>query len=95
MRLIVATSPDAALERMRGEHPDLVLFDLDSARTQPMQVLRQVREDPALAAVPTVGFVSHVHAERINEARAHGIGRVLARSAFVVELPELLRGGQA
>lgn len=92
VRLIVATSPAAAIDRIRNEHPDLVLFDLDSGRTQPMNVLQQLRDDAALSAVPTLGFVSHVHADLIHEARACGIGRVMARSAFVVELPGLLRG---
>ena len=39
-----------------------------------------------------VGFVSHVDAETISAARAAGIDRILARSAFVEKLPELLRG---
>lgn len=92
IRLIVATTPAAAIERVRTEHPDLVLFDLDSGRTQPMDVLTQMRDDAALAMVPTLGFVSHVHAHLIQKARDCGIGRIMARSAFVTELPSLLRG---
>jgi hypothetical protein len=42
---------------------------------------------------PSVGFVSHVDAETINQARASGIDRVLARSAFVERLQELLVSG--
>jgi DNA-binding NarL/FixJ family response regulator len=37
-----------------------------------------------------VGFVSHVNAERIREARAAGATEIMARSAFVNALPELL-----
>jgi hypothetical protein len=37
-----------------------------------------------------VGFVSHVHAERIREARAAGVSEVMARSTFVNTLPDLL-----
>ena len=37
-----------------------------------------------------LGFVSHVHAERIREARAAGASEVMARSAFVNALPDLL-----
>lgn len=92
VRLIVATSRDAAIERVRNEHPDLVILDLDSGRTQPMEVLDTLRADAGLGAVPTLGFVSHVHADLIHQARERGIGRVLARSAFVVELESLLRG---
>lgn len=92
VRHIVATSPDAAIERARTEHPDLILFDLDSGRTQPMEVLQKLAADAELARVPTLGFVSHTHTHLIQQARELGIGKVMARSAFVVELEGLLRG---
>ena len=38
-----------------------------------------------------VGFVSHVDAEAIAEARAAGLDQVLARSRFVQVLPDLLK----
>lgn len=95
VRHIVATSPAAAIERARSEHPDLILFDLDSGRTQPMEVLQTLAADAELAKVPTLGFVSHVHTHLIQQARSLGIGRVMARSAFVAELEGLLRGDEA
>ena len=44
----------------------------------------------AAAGLPLVGFFSHVEPERGREARALGFTRVLPRSAFVKELPELV-----
>lgn len=41
-------------------------------------------------ALRLIGFVSHVHADRIREARAAGPIEVMARSAFVQALPSLL-----
>ena len=41
-----------------------------------------------------VGFVSHVDAETIEQARAAGIDQVLARSRFVQVLPELMRSNR-
>jgi CheY-like chemotaxis protein len=38
-----------------------------------------------------VGFVSHVDAEAISQAKAAGLDQVLARSRFVTVLPELLK----
>lgn len=43
-------------------------------------------------ALRVVGFVSHVHADRIREAREAG-AEVMARSAFVNALPRLLTDG--
>jgi hypothetical protein len=44
----------------------------------------------ARPALRLVGFVSHVNADRIREARAAGTIEVMARSAFVSALPSLL-----
>lgn len=85
-----ATTPDAALERARVDRPTLVLLDLDGERPAPFDVLRRLSEDAELRHLPTLGFVSHVHADRVKQARALGIGTVLARSAFVAELPTIL-----
>ena len=85
-----ATTPEAALERAREDRPTLVLLDLDGQRPAPFEVLTRFAEDPQLKALPTLGFVSHVHADLVQKARALGIGSVLARSAFVAQLPELL-----
>jgi len=68
----------------------LVLVDLDSTRLPTPEGLEALRSDPALALVPIVGFFSHVHAERAQEAKARGVARVLPRSAFVQELAALL-----
>ena len=85
-----ATSRDAVLQRARELRPQLIIFDLDSARIEPLQVLQQLAQDPDLAQVPTIAFVSHVHADLIRAARASGVGEVLARSAFVAALPAIL-----
>jgi hypothetical protein len=44
----------------------------------------------AAGAGRVVGFVSHVDTQTIEEARNAGIDQVLARSAFVKLLPDLL-----
>lgn len=85
-----ATTPDAAVAAAQQERPTLILLDLDGTRPQPFEVLRRLGSEEQLRSIPTLGFVSHVHTAAIQEARALGIGRVLARSAFVAELPDIL-----
>jgi CheY-like chemotaxis protein len=85
-----ATTPDAAIERAREDRPTLVLIDLDGQRPAPFAVLERFAADPALRSLPTVGFVSHVHAHLVQRARELGVGTVLARSAFVAQLPQIL-----
>ncbi len=84
-------SPDQVLEAVRTRAPRLVIFDLDSAKMRPMEVLAGMKADPALRDVATLGFVSHVHADVIAAARAAGVDQVLARSAFVDRLASILK----
>jgi PleD family two-component response regulator len=86
-----ARSRQAALEQMRQTPPALVILDLDSPRTDPIGTVVAMKADVALAAIPTLGFVSHVHAELIGRARDAGVGDVLARSAFSASLPEIMK----
>lgn len=85
-----ATTPDAALERARDDKPTLVLIDLDGERPEPFEVLKRFSADDELRLLHTIGFVSHVHADRVRAARALGIRTVMARSAFVTNLAEIL-----
>ena len=84
-----ARSVPALLEACR-EGARVVLVDLDG-RLPALEAVAAVRADPALAAIPIVGFFSHVHAERGQKARAAGCTQALPRSAFVQRLDELLR----
>lgn len=92
VNVAVARSAQAALEQMRSLSPSLVILDLNNPRTDPIGTVEAMKADPDLAAIPTVGYVSHVDADTIAAARAAGVGEVLARSAFVTRLPEILSG---
>lgn len=86
-----ARSFDAVLAGARTTPPPtLIVFDLNSARIRPLEAIAALKADPTLAAIPLVGFVSHVDTATIDAARAAGIDRVMARSAFVEQLPQLL-----
>ena len=86
-----ARSADAALAEMRKTPPpSLVIFDLNNARTNPLGIVAQMKSDAALASIPTVGYASHVQVDVINAAREAGVGEVLARSAFTLQLAEIL-----
>jgi PleD family two-component response regulator len=84
-------SGEAALTKMRETPPSLVIFDLNATRLDPVGTAAAMRADPALAAIRTVGFVSHVHTELIDAARAAGVTEVIARSAFSSQLAEILK----
>jgi CheY-like chemotaxis protein len=85
-----ARSSDAALAGMRASPPKLVIVDLNDPRTDPLGTIGQIKADPALSAIPIVGFASHVQIDVIEAARRAGVDEVLARSAFTQRLPEIL-----
>ena len=89
--VVFARSSEAALAEMRKAAPALVIFDLNNPRTDPLGTVVAMKGDPALASIPTVGFVSHVQTDLIERARQAGIDEVMARSAFTTGLAEILR----
>lgn len=91
----VVRSADELLARAGETVPRLVLVDLEARAGDPAGAITRLRATPATADVPIVAFASHVNREAIEAARAAGASRVLARSAFVRELPALLAGPPA
>jgi CheY-like chemotaxis protein len=85
-----ARTAQDALSQARALRPSVVLLDLDAAPLAPIDTIARFKADPDLAGIRIVGFVSHVRADVIAAARAAGIDEVMARSAFVSKLPELL-----
>src|SRR3979490_1889497 len=86
-------SLDGALDTMRKNPTTLVIFDLNNTRIDPLAIVAAMQDGPALAAIPTVGYASHVQTDVINAARQAGVGEVLARSAFSAQIGDLLKRG--
>lgn len=82
---------EEVLPRIRQEHPALVVLDLNSRRCRPLEVIRALKADPDLKAVPILGFLSHVQADLRQEAAEAGCDTILPRSAFSERLPDLLK----
>ena len=79
-------NPERLREVLRESPPDLLVLDLNSARFEPLALLRSVKSDPATRRVSTVGFLSHVQKDLAVAAREAGCDRVIARSAFTKDL---------
>ena len=54
------------LDTIKDKKPRLVVFDLDAAKLRPIETVAAMKSDPELRAVPTLGFVSHVHADTMR-----------------------------
>jgi CheY-like chemotaxis protein len=75
-------------------HPPvaLIIVDLNAAQLPALEVIESFKADPRLAAIPLLGFLSHVQVELKQRAEALGCDYVMARSAFSRMLPEILSG---
>ncbi len=77
-----------SITRALAEHSVCVVFlDLNVASLDVSEVMDLLPGDPRPLVV---AFGPHVNAVRLEEARVAGCDRVLPRSRFVVELPDLL-----
>jgi PleD family two-component response regulator len=85
-------NPKKLLEAVHDSPPDLLVLDLNSARFEPLSLLQALRSERATGGVTTVGFLSHVQKDLAVAAREAGCDRIVARSAFTKDLPEILAG---
>ena len=85
-------NPRKLLAAVRESPPDLLILDLNSARFEPLSLLGDLKSDEVARNVTTVGFLSHVQKNLAVAVREAGCDRILARSAFTKNLPEILAG---
>ncbi len=84
-------SGEALLRRSAEERPSLIIVDLNARGAQRGETIRQLKMNSTLTAIPVVGFLSHVQADLAEAAKQAGCDRVLPRSKFTAELPQILR----
>lgn len=79
-RLLEAADGGEALAAARAEPPDLIIADILMPTMDGYELVRQLREDPALAATPVVFCTAHYHEREARVlARACGVLHVLTK----------------
>jgi CheY-like chemotaxis protein len=70
--VLTAADGEEALRTARAEIPDLILLDLIMPKLQGFEVLRQLKADPATAAIPVI-VLSNLGQDRdVQQAMAAG-----------------------
>jgi DNA-binding NarL/FixJ family response regulator len=82
-----ADIPGLAIEDV----PNALIIDLNHRSGEALQVLRTFKSDLKTKGIAVIGFISHIQSDHIAAARDAGCDLVLARSAFVSQLPSLLQ----
>jgi CheY-like chemotaxis protein len=76
----------------KAKQPEVIILDLNAAGLDAAETIRALKSAPETSGVQLLGFVSHVASDVIRAAQEAGCDRVVARSAFSQNLPELLAG---
>jgi CheY-like chemotaxis protein len=90
VRAVFVRNAEDLVSRAAGA--DLVLLDLNTRWLDAPAAVRSLKANAATATVRVVAFGPHVEGDALTAARKAGADQVLARSAFVKLLPDLLRG---
>jgi hypothetical protein len=81
-------APDPAGLARAAAGAKVVIVDLRLDRA--LEALDVLAADPALAAIPSVGFIDHEQVEIMDAARAKGCTKVMAKGQFSNQLPAIL-----
>ena len=85
----LTVAADASAVPRNGQPWSRVVIDLNLSRADALAIIRDLRA--AHPGIPIVGYCAHVQRDLQRHALEAGCTTVLARSAFVQQLPELLR----
>ena len=84
--------PAGNLVRLVSEaRPALLIFDLSAAGIPWESLIGVFKSSAATRRVPILAFGAHKDAPTLERARAAGADRVVARSRFMREMPDLIR----
>jgi len=89
-RLVFVRSRSELDDNLALGLPAMIMLDLNSERLEPIQTILYLKSHASLAAIPILGFLSHVQSDLKNQAEQAGCDRVMPRSAFSQRLPELM-----
>ena len=89
-RLIPAMQGRLGLELAHQHHPDLILLDLHLPDMAGDEVLRHIRQDPELAAVPVIVISADATPGRIQKVLALGATRYLTKPLDIEQFLHVL-----
>ncbi len=84
--------PDSerALQRAKSNPPALFIVDLGDAASHPLELIAALKADDTIKHISVIGFFPHVQTELKRQAEQAGCDRVIARSALVQQLNQIL-----
>ena len=86
----VTSTPPDFFEKLARTRPDLIILDLSTSGIDGAAVLRQLKADPELGAIPLLGFTTHADWKRTGPLHA-SCTTVVTKDTLTRGLPDLLQ----
>lgn len=90
-RLLEAVDGEAGVAAAHEAVPDLVIMDIQLPKLSGLEATRQLRADPATAAIPVIVITSFALAGDEEKAREAGASAYLAKPYSPRELLQMIR----
>ena len=87
----IAADGDAALERIRAEHPDLVLLDVMMPKKNGFDVCQEVRADPAFAGTRILMLTARGRDTEVAKGLALGADGYMTKPFSTKDLVDKVR----
>src|SRR6266851_2676536 len=83
------TAEKDVLEKARS-NPALIILDLNFDAVRPVELIGKLKGNADLKHIRLIGYLSHVQTELKMKAQEAGCDQVIPRSAFSMNLPQIL-----
>ena len=90
VKLQYVTTEKDLLEKAKT-HPALIIFDLNFDTIYPLKLIGKLKGNAELKHISLLGYLSHVQADLKLKAQETGCDMVMPRSAFSMNLPQILK----
>ena len=84
-------SEEEVIDAATAEPPRMVIVDLNANSVKPVELIEKLKAHQGLKGLTVISYVSHVQGELKQRAHDAGANMVLARSAFSLNLPQILK----
>ncbi|MBI1788928.1 MAG: response regulator [Acidobacteria bacterium] len=84
------TEEKAALEHAKSL-PMVIILDLNFDAVHPLRLIGKLKADAGTKSISVIGYLSHVQGELKQQAHESGCDMVMPRSAFSLNLPQILK----
>jgi signal transduction histidine kinase/ActR/RegA family two-component response regulator len=95
LRLLSAPDGPVGLSLARSHRPELILTDLNLPGMSGLEVLAELRRDPATAAIPVLALTANAMQRDIERGLAAGFARYLTKPIDIEQFNEAIDGALA